>query len=130
MTSVIVRAACFAAPVPNFSVGAAATPLEKIPHLYYCDAVEGKDPLGHDVQPTFSIDVSKVMDDKARMLACHASQRNWLMKHHGMDHYLQAMRDWSARRGQAWGVSYAEGFRQHLGHSYPQDNLLLHVLGG
>jgi hypothetical protein len=27
------------------------------------------------------------------------------------------------------GVAFAEGFRQHLGHSYPQDNLLGHLLG-
>ena len=31
------------------------------------------------------------------MLACHASQRDWLLKHHGMDHYVQAMRDWGAQ---------------------------------
>ena len=55
--------------------------------------------------------------------------RDWLLKHHGIDHYLRAMRDWSAHRGQACGVAFAEGFRQHLGHSYPQDNLLGQVLG-
>ena len=64
------------------------------------------------------------------MLACHASQRNWLIKHHGMDDYLRAMRDWSAKQGQAAGVKYAEGFRQHLGHSYPQGNLIANMLGG
>ena len=59
----------------------------------------------------------------------HASQREWLLKHHGMDQYLKAMRDWSAHRGQACGVACAEGFRQHLGHSYPQDNVLEKLLG-
>ena len=63
------------------------------------------------------------------MLARHASQRDWLLKHHGMDQYLQAMRDWAAHRGRRCGVAYAEGFRQHLGHSYPQDNLLGQLLG-
>ena len=29
----------------------------------------------------------------------------------------------------AGGVGSAEGFRQHLGHSYPQDNLLGDLLG-
>lgn len=128
MTSTTTRAACFAAAVPNFLPE--TMPSDRIPHLYYCDAAEGKDPLGHDVQPTFCIDVSRVIDRKAQMLACHESQRNWLMKHHGMDHYVQTMRDWTARRGQGCGVAFAEGFRQHLGHSYPQDNLLLHLLGG
>jgi N-acetylglucosamine malate deacetylase 1 len=131
MTSTIVRGAAFGAPIPNFlkdrDIGA---PLEQIPHLFYCDPIEGKDPLGREVRPGFSIDISDVIDTKAAMLACHASQRDWLLKHHGMDHYLNAMREWSAKRGQACGVAFAEGFRQHLGHSYPQDNLLGQLLAG
>lgn len=130
MTSTIVRAAAFAAPVPNFLCDRAHGPaLDHIPHLYYCDPIEGKDPLGCDVPPGFCIDVSKVIDTKAEMLAAHASQRDWLLKHHGMDQYLKAMRDWGAHRGQARGIAYAEGFRQHLGHSYPQTNLLGDLLG-
>jgi N-acetylglucosamine malate deacetylase 1 len=122
-TSCIVRAAAFAAPIPNFLADRnPGTPLEHIPHLYYCDPIEGKDPLGRDVPPGFCIDISSVIETKADMLARHASQRDWLMKHHGIDQYLQAMHDWGARRGQACGVAFAEGFRQHLGHSYPQDN--------
>jgi LmbE family N-acetylglucosaminyl deacetylase len=130
MTSVLARAAAFAAAVPNFLADRdMPPPLPRIPHLYYCDAIEGKDPLGREVEPGFRIDVSTVIDAKADMLAAHASQRDWLRKHHGMDHYVQSMRDWSARRGRPAGVAFAEGFRQHLGHSYPQDNLLGAVLG-
>ncbi len=33
------------------------------------------------------------------------------------------------RRGELIGTAYAEGFRQHLGHGYPQANLLAHELG-
>ena len=69
------------------------------------------------------------MDEKEKMLACHATQRNWLLKHHGMDDYLRSMHDWSAQQGRAAGVPFAEGFRQHLGHSYPQDNLIGRLLG-
>ena len=29
----------------------------------------------------------------------------------------------------AAGVAFAEGFRQHLGHSYPHDNLVAELLG-
>ena len=125
MTSTVVRAAAFAAPIPNFlRERGHPPPLEHIPHLYYCDPIEGKDALGRDVAPSFCIDISGVIDDKAAMLACHASQRQWLLKHHGIDQYSIAMREWGARRGQGCGVAFAEGFRQHLGHSYPQDNLL------
>jgi LmbE family N-acetylglucosaminyl deacetylase len=128
MTSTTTRAACFAAPVPNFLPGG-ERPLEKIPYLYSCDAAEGKDLFGRPVEPTLRVDVSGVMDLKARMLTAHASQREWLLRHHDMDHYVQSMKDWSARQGQAAGVAYAEGFRQHLGHSYPQDDLLGSLLG-
>jgi N-acetylglucosamine malate deacetylase 1 len=156
MTSYVARAAAFAAPVPNYLRASAlatspppslalsekgrggegekggveaAAPLERIPHLYYADAVEGKDPLGREIKPGFYIDISNVIETKAEMLACHASQRNWLRKHHGMDHYIQTMRDVSAQQGRRSGAAFAEGFRQHLGHSYPQDNLLGSVLG-
>ena len=130
MTSTLARAAAFGAPVPNFFRDRGHNaPLEQIPHLYYCDAIEGKDPLGRPVTPGFAVDISQVIDSKAAMLAAHASQRDWLLKHHGMDQYLQSMRDWGARRGEAYGVAFAEGFRQHLGHSYSQDNLLGQLLG-
>jgi LmbE family N-acetylglucosaminyl deacetylase len=129
MTSTLVRAAAFGAPVPNFAAGRGHGPaLEHIPHLYYCDPVEGKDALGREVEPAFCVDVSGVIDTKVAMLACHASQRDWLLKHHGMDQYLEAMRAWGARRGRSCGVAFAEGYRQHLGHSYPQDNLLGRLL--
>ncbi len=130
ISSTVVRAAAFGAPAPNFLRDRLAAPaLPHIPHLYYCDPVEGKDPLGREVPPAFCIDISQVIDAKTAMLAAHASQREWLLKHHGMDQYLEAMRHWSGRRGQSCGVAYAEGFRQHLGHSYPQDNLLGQILG-
>ena len=130
MTSTVVRAAAFAAPIPNFRAGRGLGPvLGAIQHLYYCDPIEGKDSLGRDVPPEFCVDISGVLETKAEMLASHASQRDWLLKHHGIDQYVHAMRDWGARRGQPCGVAYAEGFRQHLGHSYPQENLLGRLLG-
>jgi LmbE family N-acetylglucosaminyl deacetylase len=129
MTSLVARAATFAAPVPNFLYHEPLKPLERIPHLYYCDPLEGKDQFGQPVPPGFSIDVSKVIETKAEALAAHASQREWLMKHHGVDEFVGSMREWCATRGKACGVAFAEGFRQHLGHSYPQDNVLGALLG-
>jgi LmbE family N-acetylglucosaminyl deacetylase len=130
MTSQLVRAACFNAPIPNcFRDRGHPTPLAHIPHLYYCDPIEGKDALGRAVVPGFCVDISGVFETKVQMLAAHASQRDWLLKHHGMDQYLQALRDWAGHRGRACGVVAAEGYRQHLGHSYPQHNLLGALLG-
>jgi LmbE family N-acetylglucosaminyl deacetylase len=131
MTSTLARAAAFAAAVPNFMCDRGhSPPLERIPYLYYCDPIEGKDLLGRDVPPGFCIDISSALETKAAMLAAHESQRDWLRKHHGMDHYVQSMKDWGARRGRESGVAFAEGFGQHLGHSYPQDNLLYRLLQG
>lgn len=130
MTSTLVRAAAFAAPAPNFLADRGHAPaLAHIPHLYYCDAIEGKDALGHPIEPGFRIDVSGVVDDKTEMLATHASQREWLRRHHGMDQYVESMRAWCGERGRQAGVAFAEGFRQHQGHGFPQENLLGQLLG-
>ncbi len=129
-TSKIVRAATFAAPIPNFLHGRHINPpLEHIPHLFYCDPLEGKDAFGNPIPPRFRIDISSVIADKGRMLECHESQRAWLRKHHGVDNLVESMKEWAAAQGKASGVAYAEGFRQHLGHSYPQDNVLVEMFG-
>jgi LmbE family N-acetylglucosaminyl deacetylase len=123
MTGLLCRAASFLFAAPNVS----ALPLRpgsRVPYLYYCDPVEGKDPLGRPVEPTTYVDISAVLEEKARMLACHASQREWLRAHHGTDEYLDAMRRHAALRGRQAGVAAAEAFVQHRGHAYPQDDLL------
>jgi LmbE family N-acetylglucosaminyl deacetylase len=128
MTSSLARAAAFAAPVPNFHQDG-QKPLDRVPHLYYCDPVQGKDALGQSIEPHFHVDITAVVDTKEAMLACHESQREWLRKHHGIDQYLRVMREWSRRQGQGCRTEYAEGFRQHLGHGYPSDNQLGQILG-
>src|SRR5262245_48621506 len=130
MTSRLVRAAAFNAPIPLYLKSRnGSPPTRHIPHVYYCDPIEGKDLFGRPATPGFRVDVSGAIDEKSAMLSCHASQRNWLLKHHGVDHYINSMREWSATRGRECGVAFAEGFRQHLGHSYPQDNILGQLLG-
>ena len=127
-THLLARSAAFSFPIPN----ASPLPLPAsahIPHLYYADPVEGRDPYtGQMVTPTTVIDVSEVIDPKAAMLACHASQRDWLRAHHGMDEYLEAMKRHSEHRGSLIGVDYAEAFRQHLGHAFPENDLLAELL--
>jgi LmbE family N-acetylglucosaminyl deacetylase len=126
MTSLLVRDACFAAPIPNYVTRQwePAPPLDRIPHLYFVDPIEGVDRDGHPVAAGLCIDVTRVFDLKRQMLACHASQRNWLLRQHGMDEYLENQARWGARRGAEIGVAQAEGFRQYLGHPYPQNDLL------
>jgi LmbE family N-acetylglucosaminyl deacetylase len=131
MTSRLVRDAAFNAPIKNFATHQwePAAPIDRVPHLYYVDAIEGIDYYGQSIAPEFYIDISQTIDIKRRMLACHESQRGWLLKQHGIDEYLQKMDEWSRRRGAEIGVPYAEAFRQHRGHPYPQANLLLELVG-
>ncbi len=98
MTSRLVRDACFAAPCPNYATRQwePASPLAKIPHLYFVDAIAGQDREGLPVPIDFSIDVSRVFATKRAMLACHASQRNWLLRQHGIDEYLEMQARWGA----------------------------------
>jgi len=130
VTSVLVRDACFAAPCPNYTTRQwePALPLAKIPHLYFVDSLEGRDRDGRPVAADFHVDISRVFPIKREMLSCHASQRNWLIRQHGIDEYLEVQAKWSAHRGAEIGVAHAEGFRQYRGHPYPQDNLLLHLV--
>jgi len=128
MTSLLARAAGFLYPAPNASP-LPLVPGSRVPYLYYCDPVEGLDPMGQPVEPTTLVDISAQLARKTEMLACHASQREWLRAHHGTDEYLDAMRRLAEKRGQQAGVEAAEGFVQHRGHPYPQDDLLAHLFG-
>ena len=126
----LARSATFSYAVPN----ASALPLvagSAVPWLYYCDPIEGIDPYtGEAIVPTARVDISGVIDRKIDMLACHASQREWLRAHHGIDEYIEAMKRHSAMRGAQMGVAFAEAFVQHRGHAYPHDDLLEQLFGG
>ncbi len=126
--ALLARTACFACGVVNVETPG-AEPFEPVPHLYYMDAIEGKDKFGAEIKASTVVDVSGVMETKEKMLCCHESQRNWLLKHHGIDNYVIAMKSLGRTRGGEIGCAFAEGFRQHLGHAYPQDNILKSELG-
>lgn len=128
VSSALVRNASFMAGVPNWKTGPDG-PLRPTPHLYYADPLEGKDLFGVPIVPSMIVDITSVMETKAEMLRSHASQREWLLKQHGVDEYIEAMRAMARKRGELISADYAEGFRQHLGHGYPQDNLLAAELG-
>ncbi len=127
MTSVIVQTACFCCGIKNMDIN--EPPFEPVPYLYYSDAMEGKNKLGSPVEPTLRVNISGEMPVKGKMLACHESQRNWLLKHHKIDEYILAMKRFAEIRGEEINTKYAEGFRQHLGHGYPQNNILKEILG-
>jgi LmbE family N-acetylglucosaminyl deacetylase len=124
----LAQSACFCCGVVNIETPG-AEPFEPVPHLYYADPVEGKDNLGTEIKPGMIVDITSAMSTKEKMLCCHESQRNWLLKHHGMDDYVGMMKGFAQKRGGEIGCEFAEGFRQHLGHAYPQNNILRAELG-
>lgn len=128
ITSRLVQTACFSAGIKNVDTEG-IEPFFFTPYLYYVDAMEGKDKFGQKLQPSTIVDISSVMDIKENMLKCHDSQRSWLRAHHGMDEYVISMKSFSADQGKMISAEYGEGFRQHLGHAFPQDNLLKETLG-
>ena len=122
-TSRLVQTACFSSGIINVETEG-TDPYLFIPYLYYIDPMEGKDIYGKEVTPGMIVDISSVIDTKEEMLLCHKSQNNWLSAHNGMDDYISTMKNLSLKRGFAISVKYAEGFRQHQGHAFPQHNIL------
>jgi LmbE family N-acetylglucosaminyl deacetylase len=129
--SALVRDACFGAPAPNYATGSEhpAAPLPAIPHLYFMDPLGAVDRDGKPVAADFIVNVTSTIELKKRMLAEHRSQRQWLLKHHGTDNYLEQMVRWTRERGSGAGFAYGEGFRKYKGHAYPQTPLLEELLG-
>jgi LmbE family N-acetylglucosaminyl deacetylase len=131
MTSLLVRNACFYGSIPNYQTKSSEVGCTSdIPYLYYAQPMEGIDIFGKEVTPQFYVDISGSIEQKLEMLACHESQRNWLRAHHGMDEYLDSVRRFNNSLGQRAStvsgrlITYAEGFRQHCGHAYPNENVL------
>ena len=125
----LARAATFGFAAPNASTHPLPTGAH-VPHLYYCDPVDGVAPVtGEAPTPNVVVDITDVLERKTRMLAAHASQRQWLRAHHGIDEYLDAMKRQAAVRGELIGTQAAEAFVQHRGHGYPGSDLLADRLG-
>lgn len=135
-TSTLVRNGCFIAPVPNYDTEAFTSVRRstRVAFLYYAQPVENRDNFGRRVSPQMLVDITDQIDRKAALLACHESQRNWLRTHHSVDEYIDSMRRWSQELGaeateiSGREVTFAEGFRQHLGHAYPSSNALTELL--
>ncbi len=125
------QSACFGAMAPNFRTGARrpAKAVRALPHLYYAQPFGNRDILGSEIRPRLLVDMSGAMERKEAMLACHESQGGWLQEQQGISGPLDAMRAHAAQLGKMAGLTWAEGYRQHLGQGFPQDDLLAKLLG-
>lgn len=135
LTPQIVREAAFASTIPLWEAsleGERPPCAEKIPALLYADPLGNAGPDGRRVRARIVVDITEVIEIKERMLACHASQREWLRTQHGEDEYLRSMREWAADRARDFrrrSVKFAEGFTPHRGHGFPRKDLLSPALG-
>lgn len=128
-TSLLVRNAAYIASVPLYDCGTPAPATKRFPYVYYWNAIGLKDIFGRPLPLHGVVDVSAVMATKEKMLACHASQRDWLAAHNGWDSYVQTMREMSQDQGRLVGRAHGEGFIQHRGNGHPGDDILKHILG-
>jgi len=128
-TSLLVRDACFATSVPNYRTGPARA-MDAIPHLYFMDPIGGRDREGNPVTPHFGVDTGPAMETKRRMLSAHESQFAWVARQHGVPDLVASMEAFGRRRGEAFGVEYAEGFRQYRHAPYPSSPALQELLAG
>lgn len=125
------QTACFGGMCPNFHTGTRkpAKALRMIPHLYYAQPVGSADILGKEVLPGISVNIEETLERKAQMLACHESQQAWLKTQQNQTAPTDTMRKMAAQVGALAGFKSAEGFRQHLGQGFPQDDVPSTMLG-
>jgi len=130
-TSRLCQTACFGASAPNFRTGAPrpAPAVRTIPHLYYAQPYGNRDILGNEILPRLVVDITATLERKEKMLACHESQRAWLQFQQALRKIEDPLRQMAARAGELAGFPWGEGFRQHLGAAFPQENLLPSLLG-
>ncbi|MEM6469461.1 MAG: PIG-L family deacetylase [Planctomycetota bacterium] len=123
--------AAFSHGMPNLVSDPPVEPYFDPVTIYHCQPVGNRTPLGELVRPHFFVDVSELIEEKVRLLACHASQKEWLDQSQGMDSYLQTLRDVNAETGKMSGrFAFAEGWRKHLhwGFCGPDDDPLREAL--
>lgn len=130
-TSRLCQTACFGAMAPNFQTGSrkAAPHLRSVPHLYYAEPFGGRNILGEEIQSNLFVDIAPTLSRKEQMLACHESQRAFLIAQQGISDMGSMTRAMAERAGKISGYASAEGFRQHSGQGFPQDNLLGDLMG-
>ena len=107
--------AAFSRGMPNYPTDPPRDPVGGHVTIYHAQPHGNRDPLGNVVRPQMFVDITRVIDEKTAMLACHKSQKQWLDTSQGMDSYLDAMKGLVREVGKMSDrYVYAEGWRRHL----------------
>lgn len=110
----LVVTAAFARGMRNFETEPASGVFEDPVAVYHAMPHGLRDGMGQVIKPDAYVDASAVLDRKRAMLACHASQKEWLDASQGVDSYLTEMERMSAEVGRMSGrFAHAEGWRRH-----------------
>ena len=110
----LVVTAAFIRGMNNACTDPIAAPYEKPVAIYHSLPHGLKDALRQPVEPHFYTDITGVLARKRAMLACHASQKEWLDATQGMNAYLDEMEGLSRAVGTMSGrFEFAEGWRRH-----------------
>ncbi len=109
--------------------------LKSVPYLYYWSPPGGIDLYGEVFPAHFLITLSdREMKVKKEALAAHASQREWLKRHYGVDQYIKMMEKWASLWIPHFGLEektqnkYAEALAQNLCFGVPQADILSKIL--
>lgn len=117
--------AAFARGMINFATQPPRDPVEQPLAIYHAQPHGNRDMLRQVVQPDLFVDISSIMQQKTRMLACHVSQKTWLDQSQGMDAYLNIMQDFGREIGRMSGsFEIAEGWRRHLHFGFAAESFL------
>ena len=119
MASLLARAASFVYGAPNIST----FPLREgscVPHLYYCDPLEGIDPLGKPVEPTTLVDITASWRRRPRCSPATPASASGCGPITAPTSTSTPCGGTRQMRGREAGVAAAEAFVQHRGHAYPR----------
>ncbi len=127
----LVVSGAFTRGMRNFPTDPSREPCGNPVALYHALPHGLLDSLRRPVPADFFTDVTAVLARKRAMLACHASQKEWLDATQGMDAYLDEMEEMGRRVGAMSGrFANAEGWRRHshLGFGAEDFDPLNHIL--
>lgn len=122
-TTRLVVTGAFTRAMKNFVTSPDVATYDKPVALYHALPHGLNDALRQPVTPHFFTDIGPVLARKREMLACHASQKEWLDVTQGMDAYLDEMERMSRQVGRMSGqYECAEGWRRHSHLGFGPEN--------